>query len=365
MKWYFAINEDATKSPLGLHAKLAVRTARKRTNLEPHLLYLGHRNTFTEWMEAQGVVVIDVRPSYEDAIIAAANEGRYPRNFIGHWLRTEICNIETTDRIVLYTDIDVAFLRNPELADSDPSFFACAPEFREDDWGRFNSGVMLMNIPALRADYPRLCEYIRWKFKQPDGGAFTDQTVYNEFYEGRWSRLDPRLNWKPYWRVKDDAFILHFHGPKLHTILSILRGDWNWDTDFGQQIGNIFTSNKARYRGFLSLLLPILDESDDLRPVIAEILEHSTRDSRAPEAISKPPVTPLCPSCGFQPDEILARMPESYLRDSCVSWELDEASSRRLATICRERETSIGPDSSSTHRYCHFLQSAVGNWLVA
>ena len=247
MKWYFAINEEATATPLALHAKLAVRTARNVTKLCPHLLYFGKRNEFTRWMEAHGVTVIDAQPSYVDDIHRAADESRYSRDFVGHWLRTEVCNIEADDRFVLYTDIDVAFLKAPDLSRFAPRFFACAPEFTQDNWSYFNSGVMLMNVPSLRADYPNLKKFIQRRFADPTAADFNDQLAYNDFYNGQWSRLDPIYNWKPYWRANDDACILHLHGPKLHYISSIIDGKWDWESKFGREVGSIFVTKLDYY----------------------------------------------------------------------------------------------------------------------
>ena len=48
MKWYFGLNEGGTRLDLGDLAKLAVTSARRFTNLRPHMLYHGNRNAFTQ-----------------------------------------------------------------------------------------------------------------------------------------------------------------------------------------------------------------------------------------------------------------------------------------------------------------------------
>jgi hypothetical protein len=251
------------------------------TDLSPHLLYYGKRNEFTAWMEAHDVTVIDAQPSYVDDINRAADEGRYSRQFVGHWLRTEVCNIEADDRFVLYTDIDVAFLKAPDLARLTPKFFACAPEFQPDDWSYFNSGVMLMNVPSLRADYPNLRNFIQQGFAGPEARATNDQQAYNDFYKEQWSRLDPIYNWKPYWTPNDAAAILHIHGPKLHDISRMIEGTWDWQSVFGRQIGDMFVTHLQFYLGNLKRLLPVMDNDDELRPVVQRILAD------APEMVGR------------------------------------------------------------------------------
>ena len=111
MKWYFAINESGTRNDAGALARLAVLSARQQTTLEPHMLYRGERSEFTDWMERQGVRIIDVVPRYERSLQRAISEGWYPSGWTGHWLRTEICLLEHQEEFVLYTDVDVIFLR--------------------------------------------------------------------------------------------------------------------------------------------------------------------------------------------------------------------------------------------------------------
>src|SRR4051794_31123243 len=97
IKWYFAINQAGASSWLGLHSKLAVLSAIRAGGLSPHLLYMGARGAFTEWMEAHGVAVIDAGLTFMAAFEEAARAGRHPASFSGHWLRTGICLLEQSD----------------------------------------------------------------------------------------------------------------------------------------------------------------------------------------------------------------------------------------------------------------------------
>jgi Glycosyl transferase family 8 len=334
MKWYFAINETATATPLAEHAKLAVRSARRVTDLRPHLLYFGKRNGFTAWMEAQHVTVIDAQPSFLSDLYRATEAGWYSRDLTGHWLRTEVCNIEVEDRFVLYTDIDVVFLKPISVEHLVPKFFACAPEFREDDWSYFNSGVMLMNVPSLRADYPNLRQFIQDKFASPRSGLFNDQHVYNDFYRDVWSPLDPIYNWKPYWRPNEQAAILHLHGPKIHDICKIIDHRWDWDTEIGRQVGDIFVTHFGEYIHHLQTILSIVQPEGKLYGSIERILRHAPaivnrmiaeREGRIEQTDDR--IVPVaahegirtlaalrCPSCGLS-----ARITDTFLWESHLS----------------------------------------------
>ena len=143
------INEAGTHNELGLHARIAVSSALSRTDLEPRLLYTGARNAFTEWMEARGVRVIDVElDSRRNQVLAA--QGLYPKALLGHWLRSQICLLEMGDEFVVYTDCDVLFVEQPDFGHNRPEYFACAPEFKVDNWNYCNTGVMIINVPSLR-----------------------------------------------------------------------------------------------------------------------------------------------------------------------------------------------------------------------
>ena len=258
MKWYFAINEQGVREGLGLHAQLAVLSALRVGGLEPVLLYWGQRGAFTEWMQARGVRVVDQGLPFADPIAAAEAAGRYPANHFGHWLRTQVCLIEHDAAFVLYTDVDVVFLKRPDLDGLRPAGFAAAPEFLPANWNYFNAGVMLLNVAALREDYAAFESYIREHLAAPDSAAFNDQFAYNDFYRRRWTRLPLVYNWKPYWPVNTGARLLHLHGPKIGHILTMMDGGWDWASDFGAQVGAMFASHVEGYIHCLRAVLDVL-----------------------------------------------------------------------------------------------------------
>ena len=215
VKWYFAISEislSRENSDWPGLIRAAVRSARMNTTLKPHMLYNGEPNEFTNEIANLGVTIVPHRVSFYDALLSEKekNPNFDLLSWSGAHLRIEIPLIEKQDEIVLYTDCDVMFLKDPALPYL-PKYFAAAPEESRTDYRGINTGVMLMNVPMLRNDLPAFTAFARQEIA---AGRPSDQTMYNEFYRDRWDRLDIALNWKPYWGAEPEAQIVHWHGPK-------------------------------------------------------------------------------------------------------------------------------------------------------
>lgn len=254
MKWFFALDEKGTKGNTALHTRMAVLSAKANTHLIPHLLYDGTRNEFTEWLESQGVTVIPSILPYKHVMESLSKDGRYSMAFLGHWQRTNICLLELDDPFVLYTDVDVVFSKDPSLGALKPQFFSAAPEFKKDSWNYFNSGVLLMNLPNLRDTYKEFERFIIDGISN-NGQSFLDEVAYNLFYRGKWDRLAPELNWKPYWGTNHNSEIIHFHGPKNVIIEAIADGHWQWEGQYNRFIGSLFWENRESYLHFIKLAL--------------------------------------------------------------------------------------------------------------
>lgn len=210
-KWYFSVNEAGLKGAFEDIA-VSVLSAREHTSLEPVCLYVGADHPRLSWLEANGVTVKRHTPSLAAAL--QAGYGDDAAKFSGHWARVDVPDIETEETYVLYTDIDVMFRRDPALYDFRPAYVAVAEEQKLSDRHHFNSGVMVINIPAMRAALPWFRAAIDRRlygvFKYPPH----DQASFNEFFKPVASWMDPAFNWKPYWGWNDNAAIIHFHGPK-------------------------------------------------------------------------------------------------------------------------------------------------------
>jgi hypothetical protein len=277
MKWYFTLNEGGTRNDVGQHAKYAILSARKNTTLQPHLLYIGQRNGFTDWAEERGVRVIDSVLPYMDTITQLVAQGRYSTATLGHWLRTNVCLVEREEEFVLYTDVDVLFCRHPDIETVRPACLAAAPEFKKDSFNYFNAGVMIVNVPQFRREYDDFERLIRTNLSEFAFG-FHDQIAYNLFYRSRWDRLPIGLNWKPYWGIDGDAAIIHFHGPKVGAIEAILAGKWDWTTEHGRQIGSLFATALPAYRHHFSLIAEHAVGLEDKE--LARIVELAERVGR-------------------------------------------------------------------------------------
>jgi hypothetical protein len=268
LRWYFGIDEAGSRTITGQCAKLAVQTAAALGGLEPVLLYYGRPTDFTAWMARQGVQVIATEPRFLAAIRAAEAAGTYRPHSIGHWLRLEIPLIERDHEFVLYTDCDVMFLRGVDWRTIRPRNLAAAPEMSLRNWRYFNGGVLVLNVAAMRASYEALEAMVCAGIARPLSYNYDDQVVLNEFYAGQWDRLDPLLNWKPYWGHDRRAAILHFHGPKLDMIEALTEGRWGRASPHEVFLANMLEASADAYIAWFNTLgdsLQSIDVSAALR----------------------------------------------------------------------------------------------------
>lgn len=210
MKWFFCLN-DFGFPRYRKHVEAAVRSW--KGDRQPICLFDG-----TEWGPIQdlGVQVVGRESRFKGALAKAYPIGpSIPGHVVrgkaeGAWLRLEIPDVceelGIEDEFVLYTDVDVLFLKSPyPLLDLKPTFLAAGPQHDQNDWSWFNSGVMWMNVRACREEFPKA---------EPVFACDLEQGPMNKLLAGRWNRLSLEYNWKPYWGVNPDARIVHFHGPK-------------------------------------------------------------------------------------------------------------------------------------------------------
>jgi hypothetical protein len=214
MKVYFCINESGLIHYID-HLRAAVRSSRQIGRLDPHILFDGDP---TQLMEALGdyEVTIHRLQCSIAADIARTEEttGWYRGVAEGALLRLEIPIIETHDEYVLYCDCDTIFTREVALSSFKPRFFAAAPGHNPNIWNTICSGVLLINVKNMRAEYSGYMRYAAEHLGRPH---YYDQEVLNEYFIGRIDRLPIEYHWKTYWGSNPLAFIVHFHGVKrLH-----------------------------------------------------------------------------------------------------------------------------------------------------
>jgi hypothetical protein len=111
---------------------------------------------------------------------------------------------------VLYTDCDVIMYKSPPLIPT--PHLALGPEVIKGQ--KINSGVMFINVRGFGKELPKLLDFADqhdWKF------AAYDQGLLIQYFKDRLVLLPDKYNWKLYWGINKEAFIVHFHcGMKLN-----------------------------------------------------------------------------------------------------------------------------------------------------
>jgi lipopolysaccharide biosynthesis glycosyltransferase len=252
MKWFFGFNAETDwYVNYFRYIKCAVNSARQNTTLELHFLYDGGPGELTEYLTDRGVQVHFIRSRFYDFFMSLKSSGINANVACGAYLRAEIPDLMySTDPFVLYTDCDVMFMGDVSgLQGMRPRHFACAPEFSQDNWSYFNSGVMLMNTVSMQRKMERFEKIVYGSRVQKLMKSY-DQETYNEMYKGVWDRLPVVYNWKPYWGFNEGIKILHFHGLKVENIERALRGE-----ELEPVLKRMWESNPVEYKKFYDLAI--------------------------------------------------------------------------------------------------------------
>lgn len=217
--WFFATNSLTLADPEYSGMILAM-LASQRINapyLVPYMIYDGESDPFCDALHESGVQIIHhefsmieeikKNPKWPDPVFQRIARGTYLRLDIP--ILSEMLNLNTAE--VLYTDIDVLFLKQPQPRGLTFEPFAVGPEFDPQDFINMNSGVMYINIPKMAETRQAFMEYVKTHHLT---AVTFDQDSLRRFYTGQWGHLPIEYNWKPYWGVNPDACIVHFHGPK-------------------------------------------------------------------------------------------------------------------------------------------------------
>jgi len=215
-KWYFAINEAGLERVRN-QIHVAVQSCREVAGLLPHCLYSGEDVSRLDDLRELGVTVIPHRPLLEKELREGYGDEKY-EVFCGHWLRGDLPLIETQEKYILYTDVDVMFRRPFDGLKLPEKAVAAAPEQQQREKRYFNSGVLVMNLPVMRDLLPAFHETIRARLKNDFTYPPHDQGSFNAFYHDKMEWLPVEMNWKPYWGENPQAQIVHFHGPKPRQI---------------------------------------------------------------------------------------------------------------------------------------------------
>jgi hypothetical protein len=231
VKWFFCLDDGPGQFAL---ARVAVETARARTAFEPHCLYAGRDARVADWLAGRGVAVHSAAGP-TPAVARALARAYGPRGLapaLAAYLRVDVplwC--DPADTWVLYTDTDVLFTGDwAGVAAVRPAELAMTADSDPLDRTRRNSGVVVMNAPALRADHPRL---VAWLARHVGPWPEWDQEALRRYYvePGRCDWLPLEYNWRPFWA----ADWAHFEGlgtPRTRPVELIhFQGLKPWDAD--------------------------------------------------------------------------------------------------------------------------------------
>jgi hypothetical protein len=215
LKLFLATNTETKQTKNFLLIEKAIKSAIQNTDFEIFLIYDGDK---TELDFSSRVNIIEHRHRLYPVFKNACKHLAYASST---FLRTEIpyiCNnLGIKDKYVLYTDHDVIFNRADysELDNIKPNFLAASTEIEKDNWYGFNAGVLLLNVDHFIEKDSFILDYITNNINTL---YVWDQTMYNNLYRDKFTRLPTIYNWKVYWGIEPSAKIIHFHGPKPFSI---------------------------------------------------------------------------------------------------------------------------------------------------
>lgn len=225
--WTFAFNEHGASYYSG-HIALGVQSfKRMQRDWEIECIYSGNDHPILSWLKKEGVILHRRSSKWLGQFQENIERSNVfnPAVASGAYLRLEVPHV-CRSRYVLYTDVDVVFMKKIEAGDlPQPQLFACCEEVAVTKDGpvfhreSFNSGVMVMNVPAFNEVLPCFEDFLLGR--KFDFTAY-DQGALNEFFARKWSRLSPEYNWRPFMGINESAKILHFHGPKVGQVLQVM-----------------------------------------------------------------------------------------------------------------------------------------------
>jgi len=226
MKLYFTFNNDIEGNTVYIDMlKACLISAKKNTTLQLNAIYDGNdSDRLYNILIDNGVNVIrhslsfydKLNNFYDDTYKKLTNmENMKLKQAACNFMKFEIPLFEKDEDLVLYSDIDVLFLKNPELTGFYTKTLAAAPEFDQNydhikGYKYFNAGIMLLNVKELAKRRELLLDML--DKKQRPYQECWDQGFFNELYKHDFDILSNEYNWKPYWGINENTKIVHLHG---------------------------------------------------------------------------------------------------------------------------------------------------------
>ena len=227
MKLFLATNSETSKTINIKLLEVACKYALKNTNFHIYVIFDGKKEELNLPKE---INIIEHKHRCYDIFKNSQRCIKENNLFIasGAFLRTEIpflCKkYNFKDEYILYCDYDTLFFNidYDYLNNLKPEFFASCPEYDKNNWNIINTGVMLMNVNHFYNIDDFILNYINTNFESL---TVWDQTLYNNLYKNKITKLSIEYNWKPYWGINNNAKIIHFHGAKPLSIEDIKRAE--------------------------------------------------------------------------------------------------------------------------------------------
>lgn len=226
MKVYFTLNNDIEGNTIYMDMlRACLISAKKNTSLQLNAIYDGKESDkiYKILIENDVNVICHALSFYKELEKFYDEKYKISVNMKDMKLKQAACNFmkfeiplyEKNDEIVLYSDIDILFLREPKLDDFYTKTLAAAPEFEQNydiikGYKYFNAGTMLINVKELGKRRKILLDMLNKK-QRPYQECW-DQGFFNELYKNDFEELGTEYNWKPYWGINENAKILHLHG---------------------------------------------------------------------------------------------------------------------------------------------------------
>jgi hypothetical protein len=214
LNWFFCLNENRDSVFLDM-AKVAVLSTRD-LNINRYCIYDGNNQKFIDFLKENNVEVFLHESTFKSKIDNFV-EPAAKTTYYGAFLRIDIPLIIANNNLnidrYLYTDCDVIFQKNPSamLETIFPKSICATGEYRRDETFMFNSGVMWCNTENMKNTYT---DFYNFVIEKEFNFVAADQGALNAFYTHE--KIDDLINWKPYWGINNEAYLIHFHGPKPH-----------------------------------------------------------------------------------------------------------------------------------------------------
>ena len=227
MKCYFCLTEpNANNLPYIDLLYVSLKSACENTNLDLYVVYDGTENgRCWEILQEFNVKIIRHTFSHKQYLpktfskeyihkISGGQDIAYDK-LAGAFMRLDIPFIEQEDDYVFYADIDVLFLKDFSHENfGETEYLSAAPEFSKDlqNMTYFNSGVLYLNVKNMRAISNTVFEMLK-KGEKNSTNIF-DQGYLNQLCFDKMTLMPLEFNWKPYWGINDEAYLIHFHAMK-------------------------------------------------------------------------------------------------------------------------------------------------------